>query len=295
MTNLEYDLVYKEKLHNAFRFAIDFFQKHNLSWFCAFGTAIGAVRHNDIIPWDDDIDLLMPRNDYDRLLGLKEEFLGTGYTVVSPKDDNYCLPFAKIIDLNTTIWEAPRYPFVLGVFIDIFPLDSSDLTDKEYKSALKSFTHSANKLFNCQTSYSFAELLYDVENNYKGAILTGFRSLFYSKRAIKKAREDFLAKEKLFYSKDGYNCMSFSGFYGSKEIYKKDWFNGYVEMPFHDYMVRVPKGYDEYLTQLYGDYMQLPPENKRVTHHGHYYLNLAEKLGIEEIKKKKKKGETLVY
>lgn len=295
MAEFGYDLVFKEKLHETFRFAIDFFQKHNLSWFCAFGTAIGAVRHNDIIPWDDDIDLLMPREDYERLLTLKKDFNGTGYTVMSPQDDYYCFPFAKIVDENTTLWEAPRYSFVLGVFIDIFPLDNSNLSPEEYKSAVRSFNLSADKLFKCQTRYTFVEFIYDIRKNYKGAILSGILSLFYSKNSIKKAREDFLAKEKEFYTKDGINCMSFSGYYGIKEIYKKDWFDRYVEMPFHDYVVRVPKGYVEYLTQLYGNYMELPPVEKRVTHHGHYYLNLTERIGIEDIKKRIKKGETLVY
>lgn len=295
MSDFGYDLVFKEKLHKAFRFTIDFFLKHNLAWFCAFGTCIGAVRHNDIIPWDDDIDIFMPRKDYEKLLLLKKEFIGTGYSVVSRNDENYCFPFSKIVDENTTIWEAPRYPFVLGVFIDVFPLDSSSLSGDEYKSALKSFTHSSNRLFKCQTSYSFAELKYDIEKNYKGAILSGLQSLFYSKRSVNKARKDFLVNEKVFYSEDGENCISFSGYYGLREIYKREWFESYVEMPFHDYMVRVPQGYDEFLTQIYGDYMKLPPEEKRVTHHGHYYLNLTERIGIEEIKKRIKKGETLVY
>ena len=289
------DLVFKELLHKTFRFTIDFFQKHDLSWFCAFGTAIGAVRHNDIIPWDDDIDLLMPRKDYERLLTLKEDLIGTGYTLMSRNDENYCFPFAKIIDENTTIWEAPRYPFVLGVFIDIFPLDSSHLSGEDYRSAVKSFTHSADRLFKCQTTYSFTELKYDIEKNYKGAILSGILSLFYSKDSIKKAKEDFIAKEKEFYSEDGINCISFSGYYGTKEIYKREWFDSYVETPFHDYMVRIPKGFDEYLTQLYGNYMELPPEEKRITHHSHYYLNLTERVDIEDVKKRIKKGETLVY
>lgn len=295
MESSDFDKAFKEKLHNTFKFTIDFFKEHELSWFCAFGTAIGAVRHNDIIPWDDDLDIFMPRADYDKLLTLKSAFNGSNYTVVSYLDDGYCLPFAKIMDKTTTIWEAPRYPFVLGVYIDIFPLDYSSLNNEEYEKAYKLFAKRAENLYKSQTQYSFTEFKYDLKNHYFGAIATGLHSLFYPKCFLSKSKEKFRAVENVFFDATGNKCVSFSGTYGTKEIYQRAWFEGYIEFPFHDYQVRVPVEYDKYLKQIYGNYMKLPPENKRVTHHGHYYLNLKERIGVEEIKKRIREGENLVY
>ena len=286
------DNAYKNKLHKTFKFAIDFFNAHNLKWFCAFGTAIGAVRHHDIIPWDDDIDIYMPREDYKRLLSLKSDFEGSSYTVISINDAGYCYPFAKIMDTSTTIWEAPRYSFVLGVYIDIFPLDYSALTPDEYVAAYKRFSSQANKLYLCQTQYSFSELAYDLNKHYYGAILTGFHSILYPKCFLDRIKKGFFEVENIFYDENGSNCASFSGTYGTKEIYKKEWFEDSLEFPFHDYYVKMPIGYDSYLKQIYGNYMQLPPENKRVSHHGHYYLNLKDRLGIQEIKKQVNQGGT---
>lgn len=96
------------------------------------GSAIGVVRHKGMIPWDDDIDIVMPREDYNRLLDLKVQFNNTGYDVVSLRDYGYYTTFAKIIDKNTTIWERKEWPFLIGVYIDVFPMDVTDVDEKQF-------------------------------------------------------------------------------------------------------------------------------------------------------------------
>lgn len=95
----------KNKLNEVFQFTIDFLNSYNLNWCVAYGTAIGAVRHHGIIPWDDDIDIFMPREDYNKFMSLRGELYDTHYRIIAMGDDNYWLPFAKLFDSNTTIWE----------------------------------------------------------------------------------------------------------------------------------------------------------------------------------------------
>ena len=99
--------------------------EHGLRYYLWAGTMLGAVRHKGFIPWDDDIDIAMPRRDYDLLMQNAREWLPEQYEVVSYETDpkNYPLPFAKLQDANTTLIERAHLSYLGGVYIDIFPLD----------------------------------------------------------------------------------------------------------------------------------------------------------------------------
>ena len=81
---------------HVFKYTVKFLQKHNLRYVACGGTVLGAVRHQNFIPWDDDIDIYLPRADYERLLDLKEECRKDGFDVLSLRDKGYYLPFAKV-------------------------------------------------------------------------------------------------------------------------------------------------------------------------------------------------------
>ena len=111
-------------------------QKNNLSYYAAYGTALGAIRHGGIIPWDDDIDVWMPRKDYERFLALRPSLVDTSFEILDIQDKGYYLYFAKFCDKNTTLIEREGEP-VIGLYIDIFPLDNYDAS-KEWLQRINS-------------------------------------------------------------------------------------------------------------------------------------------------------------
>ena len=109
-------LKYKEILCKTMKSFINICKEHNLQYYACAGTCLGAIRHKGMIPWDDDIDVLMPRSDYDKFLALKQKLQGTGYEIVDSNNQFYNQWFAKFSDANTTIVEMTDFPIVFGVY-----------------------------------------------------------------------------------------------------------------------------------------------------------------------------------
>ena len=142
---------------NAF---MEICKRHDLRFYCCAGTAIGAVRHHGIIPWDDDIDVIMPRPDYDRLLEIaKTEDFGK-YELVTPyNDESYPLYFSKLSDRTTTLVEERERPCVIGLYVDIFPLDPTDDDIEKAKRLKVRYTKIINRLNAVSTHNTFREYL----------------------------------------------------------------------------------------------------------------------------------------
>ena len=120
------EIEYKKKLLETFKAFDAFCRKHDINYYAAYGTLIGAVRHKGLIPWDDDIDVLMLPDDYNKFCSYRGNVDGH-YDIVDSRDENYwLLTLAKFVDMNTTLWEMEEYPCVTGVYIDIFPLYEND-------------------------------------------------------------------------------------------------------------------------------------------------------------------------
>lgn len=274
--------VIKERLLKVFKFTIKFLEDHNFHYVAGYGTVLGAVRHKGFIPWDDDIDIHLPRKEYDRLLTMGEEMQKQGYDIQSINQLGYYLPFAKIIDNNTTIWEEERYPYITGIYVDIFPLDSFDISNaKLWRMQAKSM-----RLFRRYQiaihPFTKKKLLYDFKHIHPIRV-----KIHLEKKLCKNVAEKYLNKFKRFQDKysaySGEKCVCVTSTKGL--TFRREWFEDPVYLDFEDIKIKVPKDYKAYLTLLYGDYMQLPPEDKRRSEHKRVYMNLDKKMTLEEVKK----------
>ena len=240
-------------------------REQNISYSLAGGTLLGAVRHGGFIPWDDDIDIFMPRQDYEKLIDYCKNN-ETGFKLLaSETDDRYGYLFAKAMDMKTVLIEENGNPknIDMGVFVDIFPVDG---LGESYEKAVKTLNSTRFK----------RELL--VARNWKKFFRSKTRSWIYEpvrfaffvmsrftseKKLIKSIQEK--SKKTAFDDSKYIGCIC--GSYRTKEILEKGVFDEYTEIAFEDTSFMVIKEYDKYLSSIYGDYMKLPPEEKRVTHH----------------------------
>ena len=276
----ESDLL-KTRLLEVFQFAKEFFQQHNLRYIGCGGTVLGAIRHKGFIPWDDDIDLYMPRKDYEQLLNLRDEFQGSGYELFSwETTPGYYIPFAKISDCRSTVWEFQHLPFLFGVSIDIFPLDEFDEADEVITARQYRSHYYFDKYLNAVSHYTFADMaksLFVGDVHRLGVqVLSKWRS-----RNPQKYLQAFRQFEESYkHNGPGSKCVCVTQWEG--RIFQSEWFHDVIEVPFEDTTLIIPRSYDAYLRKLYADYMQLPPEEKRVSH-PHYFFDINHRLTLEEV------------
>ena len=240
-------------------FVAEFCDKNELKYFLAYGTLIGAIRHKGFIPWDDDIDIWMPRDDYNKLMEIFQSSETGHYKLIRPTDKNSYHPFIKVIDTRTTkIEEGVKYKNgYLGIDIDIFPLDGQPSNDAEYEKWY-------NKLQKYYRLYPY--LILDHCKKMKRIVALPIIKI------ISGGKKHILKKTAQLHAKYPYNESDFVGsidccysYIGDRQ--KKEYFCDFVEVEFEGRFFKAPIGYHEVLTNIYGDYMQLPPEEKRVTHH----------------------------
>lgn len=276
---------HKEILCETMKAFIAFCNKYHLQYFACAGTCLGAIRHKGIIPWDDDIDVLMPRKDYNKFLSLKSQLSGTSYNIVDPTTKGYYLSFAKFENINTTIYEVCEYPFVFGVFIDVFPLDEvgDELVARQlFRRRSKIWNH-----YNFTLSRFVPSVFTDFRINY--GLKVALKYFVYSTLGGLMREflyKGFVANEHVIQKQRGDKCMCYGGSYGfEKELCDKEWFGEGLEVPFEDFSIIVPKMYDAYLKHFYKDYMTPPPIEQRVTHHNQYFVDLAKRWSVEDVLK----------
>lgn len=290
MNNQNYIDSLHTKMHEVFKTTIDYLESHKLNWFVCGGTAIGAVRHNDFIPWDDDIDIYMPRKDYNKLLSLKRDIeSSTNLELLDIDDNGYTQWFAKFVDKGSTTIENMAVPYVYGVWVDVFPLDFSskglsEISDisVKYKELFLSYQKSILPI-------NIKSILYSLKSFQFSSTISNIIAHCSKRRRSQLKKEFKLFVESLQYEK-GYYMVSFCE---RGRVFDPKWFESSEWVRFGNYQVRVPSGYDAYLKSVFGDYMRLPSEENRVTHQM-LYVNLKERLSRQEVKHRLKSGESFI-
>ena len=259
----------------------DLCHRNNLTYYGIGGTAIGAVRHKGIIPWDDDIDVGMPRPDFDRFIEIcRTSDLGKYELVTAETHEGYNLSFPKFCNKDTTLVERADTPCVIGLFIDVFPLDSTSDDKREVEMLVKRYIKLRNRLEAICTHNTFPEYISLLKDPHEwGRFVVKTFGYFFRSRM----RRYFLRKMDAIFRKYPYgttqNVINYGGAYGIRELFSMDILKGKaVNVPFEDVSIDLMPGYDRYLRGVYGDYMQLPPEEKRIAHHLKAFYDLHKRV-----------------
>lgn len=243
--------------------------EHNLNYQLAYGTLLGAVRHGGFIPWDDDVDIFMPREDYIKLQNLiGNGLMGINFISID-NEPNTIYPFGKICDVNTLLIEhgfrrVPGY----GAYVDVFPLDYVPEDEKKRQRIFKKY-NTLIKLIQHSSRTSYTRVNSEFRNIEK-FLAFKIGHCFDTKKLVKKVDKELQNlsnKEKTSFVSVPWD--SYGEAFNINDIYNVK------KIKFEDTMLNVSINYDAILNKIYGEYMKLPPESERVNKHNLecYYLD----------------------
>lgn len=239
-------------------------RENNIKYSLCWGTMIGAIRHKGFIPWDDDIDVMMSREDYNKFLQVYKD---TEYAIYTPKVNKNCIQIiTKIYKKNTCIYYYNDPKTMFGIWVSIFPYDNAP--DDNLKKWERKRTFWIN-LYHIKTTRFLTT------NSFKKRIIKIFLKFlvlpFSSFWLYNKVEGTLTA----YNSQQTKRVAIWPGIEFTEFLYfPKEWFDECVDVEFEDIKTRIIKKYDEFMKFRYGDYMKLPPESERIPKHNYkaYYI-----------------------
>ncbi len=266
MTTQEVQQVLLDLLKDVHEFCVQNHIRYSLSG----GTLLGAIRHSGFIPWDDDADIQMPRPDYDRFIRTYRS--AKGFRLYSSEVDgckNTFLRLAKVCEMNKTITDLGPYRWTtdeVGVALDVIPVDGAPSNYKEAEEHLRKL------LYYAQFMHILCVKNAPIKEVHKYSSVRD-KSLFLVRKMMSPFVKNESLKKLLDYQKtydfETSDYFMASGHYRMGEWHPRKNMEGYFLHKFEDTELYCMVGYDENLRRPYGDYMQIPPENKRRVAHSY--------------------------
>ena len=261
---------------------LNIFEKHNITYYMLGGTLLGAVRHKGFIPWDDDMDIGLPRPDYEKFLCIAEQEIEAPLQLHTLKNKNgeYSYYYARVENISLKV---KRYisakTVIIPAWVDVFPLDGVPTEPKDLEKWYRRFKRNKMLFELSQFEYKFS--LTSTHRTHQKAALFIKKAIYYTKaykflntmRAWN--RLDILLKSVDYSSSE--RLINACGHWGLKEMFPKSVYGKGRLYQFEDLMLNGPEDYDYVLKQMYGDYMTPPPEDQREHHHIELIHNWEEK------------------
>lgn len=238
-----------------------FCEENRIRYWIDSGTLLGAIRHKGYIPWDDDIDVGMLREDYDRFSAIFNQSGSAYHFLCVENSPNFYLPHGKVCDNNTVLYEPDENGYKSAVNIDIFVYDNAPDDPGE----LKKMYDRRDRLRQMYTVLTSPVVMHGNPVKYVAKLMRkGIYKVLYKKPD---QIPEMVANSKK-YASSSTDCVGNFTSYMRMSCDKRV-FRNFVNVEFEGMQFKAPVGYDEWLRSFYGDYMQLPPVEKRVSHHSY--------------------------
>lgn len=246
------------------KYLSEFCEKYGIKYYLFYGSLLGAVRHEGYIPWDDDIDIAIFREDYEKFFATFNKEGNKQYKAISIETDSeYYLPMGKVIDLQTILIEDIRGGKELGVYVDVFPIDylPNDMAVRE---------RLIKKLLLMKKLLLYKQGIWSAKRSFIKNILyliVQFLSLPISNNYLCK-KINFYASQKSNREETSILCGDLvSDIDSDREIWHAEFFKDTMYVKFENMNMPAPAEYDAILRTTYGDYMELPPKEEQKSHH----------------------------